>query len=134
MCPACTPYSAWPAGCRSPTTASTCFVVTVGLLIHIPDDALVQVMGELIRVSRRWVLSGEYHADEPTEIVYRGQEGVLFKRDYAALYEEHFPTVSVVESGFLTTTTDSTASPTRSSAPDRPSASIEPGSISTRTR
>jgi pseudaminic acid biosynthesis-associated methylase len=77
-------------------------VVTVGLLIHIPDDALVQVMGELIRVSRQWVLSGEYHADEPTEIVYRGQEGVLFKRDYAALYEEHFPAVSVVESGYLT--------------------------------
>lgn len=77
-------------------------VVTVGLLIHIPDDTLRQVMSELVRVSSRWVLSGEYHADEPTEITYRGHEHVLFKRDYGALYQEWFPHLRLAEDRFLT--------------------------------
>ena len=63
--PASTPCWAWPGTCPSPTTPFD-LVVTVGLLIHIPDDTLRRVMGELVRVSSRWVLSGEYHADEPT--------------------------------------------------------------------
>jgi pseudaminic acid biosynthesis-associated methylase len=77
-------------------------VLTVGLLIHIPDDTLEQVMGELVRVSRRWVLSGEYHADEPTEITYRGHDGILFKRDYGELFRRWFPDCPVVEEAFLT--------------------------------
>jgi pseudaminic acid biosynthesis-associated methylase len=77
-------------------------VVTVGLLIHIPDDTLERVMGELLRVARRWVLSGEYHADEQTEVVYRGHEHVLFKRDYAAIFRERFPQHELVEEGYLT--------------------------------
>lgn len=77
-------------------------VVTVGLLIHIPDEALEQVMGELVRVSSRYVLSGEYHADEPTRITYRGHDDVLFKRDYGRLYQEWFPELDLVEERFLT--------------------------------
>jgi pseudaminic acid biosynthesis-associated methylase len=77
-------------------------VVTVGLLIHIPDDTLEQVLAELVRVSRRWVLSGEYHADEQTEVVYRGHEHVLFKRDYGRLFQESFPQLRLAEDRFLT--------------------------------
>lgn len=75
---------------------------TVGLLIHQPDEILPLVMSELVRTSRRWVLCGEYHADQPTEIVYRGHEGILFKRDYGRLYAELFPELTLVEEGFLT--------------------------------
>ena len=77
-------------------------VFTVGLLIHQPDATLPIVMNEIVRCSRRWIMWGEYHADEPTEIEYRGQPGVLFKRDYGRLYQELFPGLVVRAEGFLT--------------------------------
>ncbi|HEX7132746.1 MAG TPA: pseudaminic acid biosynthesis-associated methylase [Iamia sp.] len=75
---------------------------TVGLLIHQPDATLPLVMGELVRCSRRWVMCGEYHADDRTDVNYRGQEGVLVKRDYGRLYAETFPDLVLREEGFLT--------------------------------
>lgn len=74
---------------------------TVCLLIHQPDDTLPLVMAELVRSSRRWVLCGEYHADERTEVHYRGHDGVLIKRDYGRLYAELFPELTLVEDGYL---------------------------------
>ena len=35
-------------------------------------------MDEIVRCSRRYVLCGEYHADELEEVRYRGEEGALF--------------------------------------------------------
>lgn len=75
---------------------------TVGLLIHQPDEVLPLVMGELVRTSSRWIVCGEYHADEPTEINYRGHDGLLFKRDYGRIYTELFPELHLVEERFLT--------------------------------
>ncbi|MCB0965166.1 MAG: methyltransferase domain-containing protein [Acidimicrobiales bacterium] len=75
---------------------------TVGLLIHQPDDTLPLVMGELVRTSRRWILCGEYHADEDTDVNYRGQQGVLVKRDFGGLYQRLFPDLVLREEGFLT--------------------------------
>lgn len=63
-------------------------VFTIGLLIHQPDSTLAAVMSDLARCSDRWVMFGEYSADEPTEITYRGLDGVLFKRDYVSLFGE----------------------------------------------
>jgi pseudaminic acid biosynthesis-associated methylase len=77
-------------------------VATVGLLIHIPDSTLPIVMNEIVRCSRRWVFCGEYHADEATEVEYRGQTGVLFKRDYGRIYRDLFPRLTLCEEGFLT--------------------------------
>jgi pseudaminic acid biosynthesis-associated methylase len=77
-------------------------VFTVGLLIHQPDESLPLVMGEIVRTSRRWVLCGEYHSDEPTEVHYRGHDGVLFKRDYGKLYTDLFPELTLVEERYLT--------------------------------
>lgn len=75
---------------------------TVGLLIHQPDSTLPIVMNELVRCSKRWILCGEYHADERTDIRYRGEHGVLVKRDYGRLYAELFPELTLREEGFLT--------------------------------
>ena len=75
---------------------------TVGLLIHQPDATLPLVMAELVRCSRRWILCGEYHADERTDVNYRGHEGVLVKRDYGQLYADLFPNLVLREEGFLT--------------------------------
>ncbi|MCB0964777.1 MAG: hypothetical protein KDA98_15995, partial [Acidimicrobiales bacterium] len=43
-----------------------------------------------------------YHADERTDVHYRGHEGVLVKRDYGRLYQDLFPDLVLREEGFLT--------------------------------
>jgi hypothetical protein len=72
----------------------------MGVLIHIHPDDLPGVMEEIVRCSNRYVLCGEYFAEEPTEVPYRGHEGALFKRDFGALYRELFP-LREVKTGFL---------------------------------
>ena len=74
---------------------------TAGVLIHQPEATLPRVMTELVRCSGRYVLSCEYHAATTTEISYRGEEGALFKRDYAALFQQLFPELRLVDQGFL---------------------------------
>lgn len=81
--------------------ASYDLVYTTGVLIHIPPSDLEGVMREIHRCSARYILCGEYYADEPTEIPYRGETGALFKRDFGGTYEELFPELSLVEKGFL---------------------------------
>jgi pseudaminic acid biosynthesis-associated methylase len=76
-------------------------VFTMGVLIHVAPAALRPAMAEIVRCSSRYVLCGEYHADQPTEVPYRGQVGALFKRDYGALYLEVAPGLELVERGFL---------------------------------
>jgi len=76
-------------------------VFTMGVLIHQPDVTLPLVMHEIVRCSRRWVLCGEYFAEERTEVPYRGESGALFKRDYGRIYEELFPDLRLIRKGFL---------------------------------
>jgi pseudaminic acid biosynthesis-associated methylase len=76
-------------------------VFTTGVLIHQPDESVKTVMAEIVRTSSKYVLCGEYFADPPTEIEYRGQQGALFKRNYGRLYEEAFPELRLLEHGFL---------------------------------
>jgi pseudaminic acid biosynthesis-associated methylase len=66
-------------------------VFTMGVLIHQPEETLVKVMSEMVRVARRWVFCAEYHDTDTVEVPYRGQEGALFRRDYGNLFEELFP-------------------------------------------
>jgi len=77
-------------------------VFTTGVLIHQdPDTQLEPMMREVYRVARRFVIAGEYHADELTEVPYRGQEGALFKQDFGALYRQLFPSLELLDGGFL---------------------------------
>jgi hypothetical protein len=76
-------------------------VFTTGVLIHQSPDELPRVMDEIVRCSRRYVLCGEYRADELEEVPYRGQRGALYKQDYGALYQERFPQLQLLEEGFL---------------------------------
>ena len=62
-------------------------VFTAGVLIHVPGDGLRDVMQMLIDASCHYVLAVEYEADEETEIEYRGQMGLLWKRPYGQLYQ-----------------------------------------------
>lgn len=77
-------------------------VFTVGLLIHIPDESLREVMGEMVRTTDRYVFAGEYHSDDPTTIRYRDHDDILYKRDYNGLFQEMFPNLRMVDEGFLT--------------------------------
>jgi len=81
-------------------------VFTIGLLIHQPEGTLPVVMNEIARCSRRWVMCGEYHADEPTDINYRDRPGILFKRDYGRLYQEWIPGLVLRQTRELTTEAD----------------------------
>jgi len=74
---------------------------TAGVLIHQAPDNLPAIMSEVFRCSRRYVLCGEYYAEQPEEVPYRGQSGALFKRDYGGLYKELFPQLKLLDRGFL---------------------------------
>jgi pseudaminic acid biosynthesis-associated methylase len=76
-------------------------VFTCGVLIHQPQGTLPQVMAEIVRVSRRYVLAVEYAAASPSEVPYRGLPRSLFKRDFGRLYAAMFPCLRLLESGFL---------------------------------
>jgi pseudaminic acid biosynthesis-associated methylase len=76
-------------------------VFTTGVLIHQSPEELPRVMDEIVRCSRRYVLCGEYRADELEEVPYRGQRGALYKQDYGRLYQERFPQLRLLEEGFL---------------------------------
>ena len=77
-------------------------VFTMGVLIHQdPASQLKPMMREVVRVAERFVIAGEYHADVPTEVPYRGQEGALFKQDFGALYTRMFPSLELLDTGFL---------------------------------
>ena len=77
-------------------------VLTVGLLIHQPDETLPIVMNEMVRTSRKYIYCGEYHSDEGETIEYRGHTGILFKRNYKQLFADMFPELTLVGEGFLT--------------------------------
>lgn len=83
----------WPDGAAD-------LVFTSGVLIHIHPDQLHASMREIHRCAARWVLSVEYFADRPTEVAYRGNDDVLFKRDFGAEWLQLFPTLRPVAYGF----------------------------------
>jgi pseudaminic acid biosynthesis-associated methylase len=71
-------------------------VFTNNVLIHIAPTDLPEVMDEMYRVSRRYIFGFEYFAPEPTEIRYRGHDNLLWKADYAALFQARFPDLKLV--------------------------------------
>jgi pseudaminic acid biosynthesis-associated methylase len=76
-------------------------VFTVGVLIHQPDEALPEMVDEIVRCADRYVLWAEYHAAATEEVPYHGEAGALFRRDYGAVYGARHPELTIVEEGFL---------------------------------
>jgi pseudaminic acid biosynthesis-associated methylase len=81
--------------------ASFDLTFTNGVLIHVPPDRLPDAMREIVRVSRRFVLCSEYFSHVPVEIPYRGESGLLWKRDFGSAYLENCPDLKVRHYGFL---------------------------------
>lgn len=73
-------------------------VFTNNVLIHVSPESINDVMDEIYRVSKRWIWGFEYYAPEFTEINYHGHENLLWKADYAALFQQRFPDLKLVRS------------------------------------
>lgn len=74
---------------------------TCGVLIHVPPAGLGSVMDEMVRVSRRYVMSAEYHDDQREVVVpWRGQSAALWRRNYKQIWLERHPELSLVAEGY----------------------------------
>ena len=71
-------------------------VFTSDVLIHVSPKHLAKALGEIIRVSRRFVLGFEFYADKPQAVVYRGHRDLLWRRNYKQEYLKPFPSLSVI--------------------------------------
>jgi pseudaminic acid biosynthesis-associated methylase len=72
-------------------------VCTNGVLIHIAPDDLPGIMSEMVRCSKKYIWGFEYYADNLTNINYRGNEGFLWKADYASLFMKQFPKLRLIK-------------------------------------
>lgn len=75
-------------------------VFTSGVLIHIKPSNLLRACREIVRVSARYVVAAEYFSVTPMMKEYRGQEDLLWTRDYGAFYLENFPELRPIACGF----------------------------------
>lgn len=72
-------------------------VFTAGLLIHIHPSDIAEVMKEIHRCTREYILGSEYWGSQITEVVYRGHQNLLWKADYSRLYLELFDDLVLVK-------------------------------------
>ena len=75
-------------------------VLTAGCLIHVPPDCLLDFCRAIHRCSHRWIVAIEYFSKEPREVIYRGESGKLWTRDYGAFWLDNFPDLKPVDNGF----------------------------------
>lgn len=80
--------------------ASYDLVFTMGVLIHINPDQLLDHMKKMFEYSRKYVLIGEYFNRTPVSVEYQGEKDKLFKRDFGKLFLENFE-VKLLDYGFL---------------------------------
>ncbi|HKS74218.1 MAG TPA: pseudaminic acid biosynthesis-associated methylase [Terriglobales bacterium] len=71
-------------------------VFTSGVLIHISPSNLSEVLREIHRTAKTWIWGLEYYADAPTEVMYRGQQGLLWKSAFAQVYLDRFSDLELV--------------------------------------
>jgi pseudaminic acid biosynthesis-associated methylase len=72
-------------------------VFTSGVLIHISPADLPVILNEMHRCSSKYIWGFEYFSEEFKEINYRGNEGFLWKGDYAKIIEEKFADIRLAQ-------------------------------------
>jgi pseudaminic acid biosynthesis-associated methylase len=77
------------------------FAFTCGVLIHVDPADHSRCCREIFRVSRSYVMCAEYFSTDPVEVVYRGEHGLLFKRDFGGLFLDTCPELELIDHGFL---------------------------------
>ncbi len=71
--------------------------LSVAVLIHQADEALTEVVRELVRCASRFIAVIEYDAPTITEVVYRDQRGAFFKRPWAEVILQICPNLVLRE-------------------------------------
>lgn len=72
-------------------------VYTHGVLIHINPNDLSRIMGEMNRVSSKYIWGFEYYNDDVKQIPYRGHDGFMWKADYCSMFQKINPALKVVK-------------------------------------
>ena len=72
-------------------------VVTNGVLIHISPDDHKKIMSEIFRCSKKFIWGFEYYSPELKTLPYRGNEGFLWKTDFANVFSTMFPSLKEVK-------------------------------------
>lgn len=86
-------------------------VCTNGVLIHIAPENLGGFMSEIVRCSQKLVMGFEYFTEGGVQdINYRGNEGFLWKADYAQIYLDSFPELRISKKDFYPYLHDSSLS------------------------
>jgi pseudaminic acid biosynthesis-associated methylase len=76
-------------------------VFTSGVLIHINPNELLNVMSEVTRVSKKYVWGFEYFSSSHTEVTYRDKSDLLWRDNYAAMYEVYYGLKLVKEAFYI---------------------------------
>lgn len=92
---------AWPGDIYHLGQAEVELALTSGCLIHVPPERLDEALGEMHRVATRFLLAIEYHSAEDTEVEYRGEPAMLWRRDYGKHYLRLFPDLRLKASGAI---------------------------------
>lgn len=76
-------------------------VLTKGLLIHIHPDDLRMAYEVIHRAAGRWILLAEYYNPRPVNVMYRGRDDLLWKRDFAGDMLDRYEDLRLVDYGFV---------------------------------
>lgn len=75
-------------------------VLTKGLLIHINPDEIRIAYEVMHRAASRWILIAEYYNPTPVNVIYRGRDDLLWKRDFAGEMLERYDDLRLLDYGF----------------------------------
>ena len=75
-------------------------VCTNGVLIHINPNDYDKIMSEMYRCSSKFIMGFEYYSENLKAINYRGNEGYLWKADFAQEFCKRFPDLKLVYKQF----------------------------------
>ena len=62
-------------------------IFTSGVLIHINPNEVLKVMSQIARVSKQYIWGFEYFSQGQTEVTYRDKTDLLWRNNYAQMYE-----------------------------------------------
>ncbi|KER09749.1 MAG: methyltransferase type 11 [[Candidatus Thermochlorobacteriaceae] bacterium GBChlB] len=76
-------------------------VYTSGVLIHIAPINHQRIMSEISRCTKKYIWGYEYYAESVQEISYRGNNGFLWKADYANIFVQSIPNLRITKKEFF---------------------------------
>jgi pseudaminic acid biosynthesis-associated methylase len=72
-------------------------VCTNNVLIHIAPTDHNKFMSEVFRCSNKFIMGWEYYNNHTIEVQYRNNTNCMWKGDYATIYRNSFPSLSLVD-------------------------------------